>query len=52
MTLIWQIIERLTALVIYVLLLLNVFNVNSNKFIDIIIIAQDSDQFTVFQLAK
>ena len=35
-------IERLTALVIYVLLLLNVFNVSSDKFIDVIIIAQDS----------
>ena len=40
MKLIWQITERLTALVI----LLNIFDVSSNKLTDIIIIGQDSSK--------
>ena len=48
MKLIWQIIERLTALVI----LLNIFDVSSDKLTDIIIIGQDSNQIIVFNFAK
>ena len=48
MKLIWQIIERLTALVI----LLYIFDASSDKLTEIIIIGQDSNQIIVFQLAK
>ena len=48
MKLIWQIIERLTALVIF----LNIFDASSEKLTDIIITGQDSNQIIVFQLVK
>ena len=51
MKLIWQISERLTALVI-LCTSFAIFDVRSEKLIDIIIIAQDSNRIIVFPLAK